>query len=64
MLIPRNFELFQNHSNNMYNAEYIPAEVKAELPQAAVSEGIIGGTVSDFNQPTKSIATNTANTYQ
>jgi hypothetical protein len=56
---------FQKPFEYLYNAEYIPAKVKAELRQAAVSEGLIGGTVSDYNQPTKSTATNTAkNTYQ
>jgi hypothetical protein len=60
----KTFELFQKPFEYLYNAEYIPAEVKAELRQAAVSEGLIGGTVADYNQPTKSSATNTKNTYQ
>jgi hypothetical protein len=59
----KTFELFQKPFEYLYNAEYIPAEVKAELRQAAVSEGLIGGTVSDYNQPTKSTSTNTKNTY-
>ena len=58
------FELFQKPFEHLYNAEYIPAEVKAELRQAAVSEGLIGGTASDYNQPSKSTATPSKNTYQ
>ena len=37
--------------------------VKAELRQAAVPEGLIGGTVGDYNQPPPS-ATTAKNTYQ
>jgi hypothetical protein len=60
----KTFELFQKPFDYLYNAEYIPAEVKGELRQAAVSEGIIGGTASDYNQPAKSTATPAKNTYQ
>ena len=56
------FELFQKPFEYLYNAEYIPAEVKAELRQAAVSEGLIGGNVSDYNQFTRTTAGK--NTYQ
>jgi hypothetical protein len=59
----KTFELFQKPFEYLCNAEYIPAEVKAELRQAAVSERLIGETVSDYNQPTKSTSTNTKNTY-
>jgi hypothetical protein len=52
--------LFQKPIEDLYNAEYVPPEVKAELRQAGVSEGLIGGTVGDYNQTTKSTATNTA----
>lgn len=58
----KTFELFQKPFEYLYNAEYIAPEVKAELRQAAVSEGLIGGTVSDYNQPSK--ASPAKNTYQ
>ncbi|MDW0234814.1 MAG: hypothetical protein QOA08_00380, partial [Nitrososphaeraceae archaeon] len=57
----KTFELFQKPFEYLYNAQYIPAEVKAELRQAAVSEGLIGGNVSDYNQPSR---TTGKNTYQ
>jgi hypothetical protein len=60
----KTFELFQKPFEYLYNAQYIPAEVKAELRQAAVSEGLIRGTASDYNQPAKSSATTAKNTYQ
>jgi len=60
----KTFELFQKPFEYLYNAEYIPSEVKQELRQAAVSEGLIGGTVSDYNQPSKSSASPAKNTYQ
>jgi len=60
----KTLELFQKDFDYLFNAEYIPAEVKAELRQAAVSEGLIGGTASDYNQPSKSTATPSKNTYQ
>jgi len=60
----KTFELFQKPFEYLYNAQYIPAEVKQELRQAAVSEGLIGGTVSDYNQPSKSSASPAKNTYQ
>ena len=60
----KTFELFQKPFDNLYNAEYIPPEVKAELRQAAVSEGLIGGNTADYNQPSKSTATTAKNTYQ
>jgi hypothetical protein len=59
----KTFELFQKPFEYLYNAEYIPAEVKAELRQAAVADGNIGGTAGDYNQPSKS-ATTGKNTYQ
>jgi hypothetical protein len=60
----KTFELFQKPFEFLYNAEYIPPEVKQELRQAAVSQGLIGGTTSDYNQPSKSSATPAKNTYQ
>jgi hypothetical protein len=56
--------LFQKPFEYLYNAEYIPPEVRAELRQAAAADGLIGGTASDYNQPTKSTATPAKNTYQ
>jgi hypothetical protein len=60
----KTFELFQKPFEYLYNAEYIPAEVKQELRQAAVADGFIGGRASDYNQPSKSSATTAKNTYQ
>ena len=59
----KTFELFQKPFDYLYNAEYIPSEVKQELRQAAVSEGLIGGNISDYNQSTRT-ATTGKNTYQ
>jgi hypothetical protein len=60
----KTLELFQKPFEYLFNAEYIPAEVKQELRQAAVSEGLISGTASDYyNQPGRSSATG-KNTYQ
>ena len=55
----KTFELFQKPLENLYNAEYIPAEVKAELRQAAVADNLIGGNISDYNQPARTTAKNT-----
>lgn len=38
----KTFELFQKPFEYLYNAEHIHAEVKAELRQAAIAEGLIG----------------------
>ena len=51
----KTFELFQKPFDYLYNAEYIPSEVKQELRQAAVSEGLIGGNISDYNQSTRTV---------
>jgi hypothetical protein len=59
----KTFELFQKPFEYLYNAEYIPAEVKQELRQAAVADHLIGGTAGDYNQP-KSSNTTAKNTYQ
>jgi hypothetical protein len=59
----KTFELFQKPFEYLYNAEYLAPQVKAELRQAAVAEGLIGGTARDYNQP-RSSATNTKDTYQ
>ena len=55
----KTFELFQKPLEYLYNAEYIPAEVKAELRQAAVADNLIGGNISDYNQPARTTAKNT-----
>jgi hypothetical protein len=60
----KTFELFQKPFEYLFNAEYMPAEVKAELRQAAVADRTIGGTIADFQQPRTSPATTAMNTYQ
>jgi hypothetical protein len=40
----KTFELFQKPFEYLYNAEYLSPQVKAELRQAAVADGLIGGT--------------------
>ncbi len=60
----KTFELFQKPFEFLYNAEYLSPQVKAELRQAAVADGLIGGDVSDYNQPPPSSATTAKNTYQ
>jgi hypothetical protein len=60
----KTFELFQKPFEYLCNAEYIPAEVKQELRQAAVADHLIGGTAGDYNQPTKSSHTTAKNRYQ
>jgi len=62
----KTLELFQKPFEYLFNAEYIPPEVKAELRQAAVADGTIHGTIADYNNiQARSTATTTAkNTYQ
>jgi hypothetical protein len=62
--LQKTFELFQKPFEYLYNAEYLSPQVKAELRQAAVAEGLIGGTAGDYNQPPPSSATTAKNTYQ
>jgi len=60
-------ELFRDQSfDYLFSAEYIPREIKAELRQEAVAQGIIHGGAGDFTQPAKSTGRDTTakNTYQ
>ena len=43
--------LFQKPFEYLFNAEYIPIAVKAELRQEAVAQGLIDGYISDYYQP-------------
>jgi hypothetical protein len=61
----KTFERFSNNTfDYLWNADYIPAPVKAELRQEAVARGFIKGGAGDYNQvqaqPTKAGKT----TYQ
>ena len=62
--VTKSYELLRDKSfDYLMGAEFIPKEIKAELRQEAVAQGIIRGGAGDFNQPPPS--TNTAkNTYQ
>ena len=64
--ITKSYELFRDQSfDYLFSAEYIPREIKAELRQEAVAQGIIHGGAGDFNPPaSKSSATTAKNTYQ
>ena len=64
--ITKSYELLRDQSfDYLFSAEYIPKEIKAELRQEAVAQGIIHGTTADFNQPAKSDSDTTGkNTYQ
>jgi hypothetical protein len=57
----KTFELFQKPFEYLYNAEYLTPQVKAELRQAAVADGLIGGNISDYHPPSNT--TTTKNTY-
>jgi hypothetical protein len=49
----KRFELTRDLSfEDLFKAEYMPAAVKAELRQEAVSQGLIHGTVQDFSNTT------------
>ncbi|MGB5091580.1 MAG: hypothetical protein WBN72_11605 [Nitrososphaeraceae archaeon] len=58
----KTFELFQKPFEFLYNAEYLSPQVKAELRQAAVADGLIGGNISDYQPPSSSTST-AKNTY-
>jgi hypothetical protein len=60
----KTFELFQKPFEYLYNAEYLSPQVKAKLRQAAVADGLIGGTAGDYNQPPPSTTNTAKNTYQ
>jgi hypothetical protein len=53
----KTFELFQKPFEYLYSAEYLAPQVKAELRQAAVAEGLIGGTTADFQPPSTTTTT-------
>jgi hypothetical protein len=57
----KTFELFQKPFVYLYNAQYLAPQVKAELRQQAVAEGLIRGNISDFQPPS---TTTGKNTYQ
>jgi len=61
----RTFELFQKPFEYLYHAEYLSPQIKAELSQAAVADGLIGGNISDY-QPLSSTSRTQGpkNTYQ
>lgn len=61
----KTFELFQKPFEYLYNAEYLSPQVKAELRQATVADGLIGGNISDY-QPSSSTTRTQGpkNTYQ
>jgi hypothetical protein len=46
----KTFELFQKPFEYLYNAEYLSPQVKAELRQAAVADGLIGGNISSTSR--------------
>jgi hypothetical protein len=57
----KSYELFRDSNfDYLFNGNYIPPIVKAELRQAALAEGLIGGTIAGYSQTT--IATTTRNT--
>lgn len=58
----KTFELFQKPFEYLFNAEYLAPQVKAELRQQAVAEGLIGGNISDYHPPRSD--TTGKNTYQ
>jgi hypothetical protein len=57
----KTFELFQKPFEYLYQAEYLAPQIKAELRQAAVADGLIGENISDYRA---SSATTAKNTYQ
>lgn len=62
--ISKSYELLRDQSfSYLFGAEYIPKEIKAELRQEAVAQGIIHGGAGDY-QPPPSGATTPKNTYQ
>ena len=62
--ISKSYELLRDQSfDYLFGGSHIPQEIKQELRAAAVADGLIGGTVGDYSQPSKS-STTTKNTYQ
>jgi len=63
--ISKSYELLRDHNfDYLFGGNHIPKEIKAELRAAAVADGLIGGTVGDYNQPPASSASTAKNTYQ
>jgi hypothetical protein len=64
--ITKSYELLRDQSfDYLFGGNHIPQEIKAELRAAAVADGLIGGTVGDYNnQPSKSSNSTAKNTYQ
>jgi hypothetical protein len=63
MLIHRkHLNCFKKPFEYLFNAEYLAPQVKTELRQQAVAEGLIGCTTADFQPP--STTTTTKNTYE
>jgi len=64
----KSYELFRDQAfDYLFAGNYIPTENKAEARMEAVSQGLIGGNIADYNQPSsssKSSATTARNTYQ
>lgn len=64
----KSYELFRDQAfDYLFAGNYIPAEIKAEAHMEAVSQGLIGGNISDYNQlssSSKSSAATAKNTYQ
>jgi hypothetical protein len=44
----KTLERFQNDFEYLWNGDYLPAPVKAELRQQAVAKGLIKGVTSDY----------------
>ena len=62
--ITKSYELLRDQPfDYLFGAEHIPKEIKAELRAAAVADGTIHGSVSDY-QPSPSGVTTPKNTYQ
>jgi hypothetical protein len=47
----KTFELFQKPFEYLFNVDYKNPQVKAELRQQAVADGLIGGNISDYYPP-------------
>ncbi len=65
--VTKSYELLRDQSfSYLFVAEHIPKEIKAELRAAAVADGTIHGSVSDYNTqpPPSGSATAGKNTYQ
>lgn len=63
--ITKSYELLRDKSfDYLFGAEFIPKEIKAELRQEAVAQGIIHGGAGDFTNHQPSSHTTGKNTYQ